>query len=224
MTRQGFGSLVLAFGLLAGSATGCVMKEEYEAQKARSLNFQRLLAQEEKRTGELDSELKQTKRQAIEFEAKNREMNAQVKAMQEQVAKFQQDAETFREMAMREKERETARIIRPSSKVKPDQAVAEFESELASKYGSQRGRLDTGMDSMSDMKLEGKKNSMPGLEGKKDSRSGLLDGPSTYHTVKRGETLYRIAKMYGMDVKALRELNQLKGNKVEIGQKLIVAQ
>jgi|CXWL01.1.fsa_nt_gi LysM repeat protein len=214
MTRQGFGSLVLAFGLLAGSATGCVMKEEYEAQKARSLNFQRLLAQEEKRTGELDSELKQTKRQAIEFEAKNREMNAQVKAMQEQVAKFQQDAETFREMAMREKERETARIIRPSSKVKPDPAVADLENSLTSKFGSQHGRLDTGMDSMSDMKLE----------GKKDSMKGMPDGPSTYHTVKRGETLYRIAKMYGMDVKALRELNQLKGNKVEVGQKLIVAQ
>ena len=36
------------------------MAEKYDAEKARSLNFQRLLAQEEKRTGELDSEVKRT--------------------------------------------------------------------------------------------------------------------------------------------------------------------
>ena len=41
---------------------GCVMTEKYEAEKARGLNFQRLLAQEEKRTGELDNELKRVKR------------------------------------------------------------------------------------------------------------------------------------------------------------------
>ena len=51
----------LAFWLVCGIglvSTGCVMKEQYEAEKTRALNFQRLLAQEEKRTGELDAEAK----------------------------------------------------------------------------------------------------------------------------------------------------------------------
>ena len=49
---------IICGGLLL---SGCVMAEKYDAEKARSLNFQRLLAQEEKRTGELDSEAKRSK-------------------------------------------------------------------------------------------------------------------------------------------------------------------
>src|SRR5215510_12236925 len=52
--------------------SGCVLSEKYEAEKARSLNFQRLLAQEEKRTSELDSEVKRTKRELSEYEARNK--------------------------------------------------------------------------------------------------------------------------------------------------------
>lgn len=60
--------------------SGCVLSEKYEAEKARSLNFQRLLAQEEKRTGELDNEVKRTKRELAEYETRNRELTAQVQA------------------------------------------------------------------------------------------------------------------------------------------------
>ena len=55
-----------ALGLVGAMLTGCVMAEKYEQEKARSLNFQRLLAQEEKRTGELDAELKKVRRQLAE--------------------------------------------------------------------------------------------------------------------------------------------------------------
>ena len=61
--------------------SGCVMSEKYEAEKARSLNFQRLLAQEEKRSAELDSEVKRGKRELSEYEARNRELGAQVEAV-----------------------------------------------------------------------------------------------------------------------------------------------
>ena len=67
-----------AAGCIGMLMTGCVMAEKYEAEKARSLNFQRLLAQEEKRTGDLDAELKQVKAQAGELEGRNREMTAQI--------------------------------------------------------------------------------------------------------------------------------------------------
>lgn len=84
---------------------GCVMTEKYEAEKARSLNFQRLLAQEEKRTGELDSEVKRAKREASELEARNREMTAQLQAVREQMARIQEETDALREAAaLRERE------------------------------------------------------------------------------------------------------------------------
>jgi N-acetylmuramoyl-L-alanine amidase len=43
-----------------------------------------------------------------------------------------------------------------------------------------------------------------------------------YHIVKRGETLDKIAKKYGISVKELKELNNLKSNKVYARQKLII--
>ena len=76
-----------AAGCIGMLMTGCVMAEKYEAEKARSLNFQRLLAQEEKRTGDLDAELKQVKAQAGELEGRNREMTAQIQAGREEPAR-----------------------------------------------------------------------------------------------------------------------------------------
>jgi septal ring factor EnvC (AmiA/AmiB activator) len=68
-----------------------VLSEKYEAEKARSLNFQRLLAQEEKRTGELDNEVKRTKRELAEYETRNRELTAQVQAVREQMSRVQEE-------------------------------------------------------------------------------------------------------------------------------------
>ena len=46
----------------------------------------------------------------------------------------------------------------------------------------------------------------------------------SYHEVKKGETLYRIAKQYGITVDELRRLNKLPPNQpIEIGQKLLVS-
>ena len=73
--------------------SGCVLSEKYEAEKARSLNFQRLLAQEEKRTGELDNEVKRTKRELAEYETRNRELTAQVQAVREQMSRVQEESE-----------------------------------------------------------------------------------------------------------------------------------
>jgi anti-anti-sigma factor len=45
-----------------------------------------------------------------------------------------------------------------------------------------------------------------------------------YHTVVRGETLFRISKKYGLSIEELRRLNHLKTNQpITVGQKLIVA-
>ena len=92
--------IVICGGLLL---SGCVMGEKYDAEKARSLNFQRLLAQEEKRTGELDSEVKRSKNELMEYEARNRELTAQLQATQEQMARVQEEAEAMKESALLER-------------------------------------------------------------------------------------------------------------------------
>jgi LysM repeat protein len=47
---------------------------------------------------------------------------------------------------------------------------------------------------------------------------GAADAP--LYTVKRGETLTRIAKAHGTTVRALREANQMKSDRLNVGQKL----
>src|SRR5207342_2029444 len=101
MPRFSYRILTVIFGALLLS--GCVMAEKYEAEKARSLNFQRLLAQEEKRTGELDNEAKRSKKELMEYEARNRELTAQVQAVREQLARVQEEAEAMKESALLER-------------------------------------------------------------------------------------------------------------------------
>jgi len=42
------------------------------------------------------------------------------------------------------------------------------------------------------------------------------------HTVKKGETLYRIAKNNNLSVSKLKTLNGLKSNTIKVGQKLLL--
>ena len=81
--------LVLAFGV--GVLGGCVSSEKYEAEKARSLNFQRLLAQEEKRTGELNVKYQEAQRKSSELESQNRDLNTEMTALQEQLDRAQSE-------------------------------------------------------------------------------------------------------------------------------------
>ncbi len=45
-----------------------------------------------------------------------------------------------------------------------------------------------------------------------------------YHSVKQGETLYRIALTYGISVETIKRLNQLEDNNIQVGQQLIVSE
>jgi membrane-bound lytic murein transglycosylase D len=40
------------------------------------------------------------------------------------------------------------------------------------------------------------------------------------HVVKRGETLFSISQRYGLDLEVLRRLNRIKGNAIQVGQRL----
>jgi len=44
----------------------------------------------------------------------------------------------------------------------------------------------------------------------------------SYHTVSKGETLWRISKIYNVPVQVLQEVNRLSGNVIQIGDKLLI--
>lgn len=172
--------------------TGCVMAEKYEAEKARSLNFQRLLAQEEKRTAELDSEVKRTKREAAELEAKNRELAAQVQALREQMARLQEEADAMKEAALLERKanEEMRRMAKPSGKPKTVE-VPGMDLEMAEPVV-------------------------------KPDAAQLSKTTPIYHQVKPGETLFRLSRKYGVSVDKVKEWNKLPDDIIEVGQRLIV--
>ena len=126
-------AVVVPIGLLVLSGLnlgGCVMSEKYEAEKARSLNFQRLLAQEEKRSAELDSEVKRSKRELSEYEARNRELGAQVEAVRQQAAQIQEEAQAMKEASLLEKRahEDMKRLTTIPSKTKKAAAAAKKDT------------------------------------------------------------------------------------------------
>jgi LysM repeat protein len=47
-------------------------------------------------------------------------------------------------------------------------------------------------------------------------------GTPLIHEVKPGETLFRLSRQYRVDVKQIKNWNNLRDNMIEVGQKLIV--
>lgn len=191
---------LLAVCLSGFVLAGCVMTEKYEAEKARSLNFQRLLAQEEKRTGELDSELKRVTREAAEHEGRSRELEAQLKAVREQLAGIQEETDALREAAaLMEKSRDDGRRSR-SSALRPRRVE---KVPVAPEAGQ----------------------SAPPLEAQKDEAlmggKGEIGSP-LYHEVQPGETLFRLSRQHRVDVQQIKKWNSLSDDLIEVGQKLIV--
>lgn len=194
VTRCGSTIVVVLGGLLL---SGCVMSEKYEAEKARSLNFQRLLAQEEKRTAELDSEVKRTKREFAEIEARNRELSAQVQAVREQMGRVQEEADAMKEAVLLErKAREQMKGgLPPPPKAKKPEPMPEM-------------LLDS-----------------PPAEAPAAAAAPMPEkSAAMIHTVKPGETLFRISRKYGVEVDKIKKWNKLPDDIIEVGQKLIVGQ
>jgi TolA-binding protein len=193
--------------------TGCVMTEKYEAEKARALNFQRLLAQEEKRTGELDSELKRVKRESVDLEARNRELSAQVQAVREQLQRIQEEATAMRDAALL---REQEALSRP-----PRKAAAKSKRP---DRGREQGLLGGAPDLGSQQGAQESMEPLPPASAPEAGAMGAATGEPRYHQVKPGETLYRLSRQYGVDVPTLKNWNNLTSNQIEVGQRLIVGQ
>jgi len=193
--------MLIACGPLVG---GCVVLEEkYNAEKARSLNFQRLLAQEEKRATELDSEVKRTKVELAEFEARNRELSLQVQSAREQMGRLQEEAEAIKEATVLERK-----------------ALDDMRKRNLATPPSRTQKADSA-DVSPDLKVEVPK----GAEAKEPVLQDTKPSPkhrTITHVVKPGDTLYRIARGYGIEVDKLKKLNKLSDDVIEVGQKLVV--
>ena len=182
--------------------SGCVMAEKYDAEKARSLNFQRLLAQEEKRTGELDSEVKRSKNELMEYEAKNRELTAQMQTVREQMTRAQEEAEAMKESALLERraKADMKRVLKPMRKGLPTDSASDAVDLNASALGV-----------------------APAVPGSAESPLRSMQS-SNAHVVKPGETLFRISRRYSITVDNIKKWNRLPDDIIEVGQKLIVGQ
>jgi LysM repeat protein len=49
-------------------------------------------------------------------------------------------------------------------------------------------------------------------------------GGVDFHTVARGDTLYRLSKQYGVTVDDLKVWNNLADNTIHVGQQIVVSQ
>lgn len=57
---------------------------------------------------------------------------------------------------------------------------------------------------------------------KKPNRHNISAGSVRYHTIKRGETLYSIARKYRMSVSELKQLNNMRNDNIRAGKRLKV--
>jgi LysM repeat protein len=199
---------ILLLGILLCSgflASGCVVLEEkYNAEKARSLNFQRLLAQEEKRTAELDSEVRHSKAELAEFESRNRELAAQVQMAREQMGRLQEETEAIREATVLER-----KALEDMQRKGQSSSAKQKKSDLPkAPSGGRSGGFLSDRD--------------PAAASESVAASKVKITEGMMHVVKPGETLYSIGRRYGVEVERLKKLNKLPDDIVEIGQKLQV--
>ena len=193
-------SMVVCAGLL----TGCVSTEKYEAEKARALNFQRLLAQEEKRTGELNVKYQDTQRQLGSLESQSRDVNAELEALRDQLNRSHDELARVRDGGMAKSD--DLKLSEPS--------ISEFGLDDLDFKDSDLAQLESDLDlGSNDVPLE----SMAGT-----SSMAMSDGSS--HTVTKGETLYGLSKQYGVTVDDLKVWNNLVDNTIHVGQEIVVSQ
>ena len=192
---------MLVFGGLLG---GCVSTEKFEAEKARALNFQRLLAQEEKRTGELNVKYQDAQRQVGSLESQGRDLDAELEALRDQLGRSHDELSRVRGGDM--PKMDDLKMSEPS--------ISEFGLDDLDFKDSDLAKLESELDLDS---IE-----VP-LESMAESTSMAM-GINGSHTVEKGETLYRLSRQYGVSVEDLKAWNNMTDNTIHVGQQVVVSQ
>ncbi len=192
---------MLVFGGLLG---GCVSTEKFEAEKARALNFQRLLAQEEKRTGELNVKYQDAQRQVGSLESQGRDLDAELEALRDQLNRSHDELSRVRGGDM--PKMDDLKMSEPS--------ISEFGLDDLDFKDSDLAKLESELDLDS--------SEVP-LESVVESASMAM-GSNGSHTVAKGETLYRLSQQYGVSVEDLKAWNNMTDNTIHVGQQVVVSQ
>ena len=186
--------------LFGGLISGCVSSEKYEAEKARALNFQRLLAQEEKRTGEVNVKYQEAQNELSTLQSQNRDLTSELDAMRDQFTSTQEEITRLRDSKMSAGKSEDLTLSEPS--------ISEFGLEdiefKDSDFTDIGGDLDVDL-------------------GGDLAAPTMAAGSGASHTVSKGETLFSISRQYAVTVGDLKDWNNLSGNIIKPGQKLTVS-
>jgi LysM repeat protein len=136
----------------------------------------------------------------MEYEARSRELTAQLQTAREQMARIQEEAEAMKESALLERKAKAdmKRKLTPMHKALPTESTS----------------------SAVDLRASAPVSAVPEPT---DSLLGGMGSPAV-HVVRPGETLYRISRRYGVPVDKVRKWNKLPDDIIEVGQKLIVGQ
>jgi LysM repeat protein len=194
-TPQWSDAVVLMVLVTMLALTGCVTKESYTQQVNRTTNLQRLLAEEEKRSSDLVNEGARLKSQVNDLEAQNKVISDQLKEARAQVVRSLEEVGRLQEEGQ-------SRHASGKSK-RPGVAPAPTEPP----------------DRLGELQFE-----TPRTTKKAKASLGMTDEKTAggYHEVKRGDTLYNIAKRYNTNVKTLKELNGLTSDEIQLGERLKV--
>ena len=199
MSRKGVVWSVVAIGAVVLIA-GCVTRETYEAQVKRATNLQRLLADEEKKRNadvrNFRRQVRDLETQNVELEDRNRELVAQVEALQIEEARMRE------EMSFLQLQPTSVPAIEERTiEIDPMPQLESFDiPEIPEDFIALGDDFDEGFD-----------------EGFGDVAEQPL-----YHEVRRGDTLWSIAKRYQTTVSALMELNGLTSDLIHVGRNLHV--
>jgi polysaccharide biosynthesis transport protein len=197
--------------------------EEYNPQYISQANYQRLMATTPKRIKDL---VVQNNKSGIE-----REKEEQIKNLEKEIRSLEKEISKKKNRAAQEKirdgipptkadhdysgvQKEAMPVVNDEENGFSYHIVQQGESLelLASRYGVSRGQIMS-MNNLSDNNLT------PGqsLVIKKNTAS---DGK--FHIIKPGETLYSIAKRYGVNISKLRELNGIDNRSLTPGQRILI--
>ncbi len=104
-------------------------------------------------------------------------------------------------------------------------------SSIAKKYGTTVKKLQQWNGLKGSMVRQGRRlivgmasKPVATTKTKKNNSSAQTEGNTSYHTVRKGETLWTISQKYSTTTDKLKSANKLKGNTLKVGQKLKIPQ
>ncbi len=199
--------------------------EHYNRQYISKENYEKLMRETPKMIKDL---VVKNGKSGVEREKEEqiRQLEKEIKSLEKEISKKKNKAiRELNQYKKKEKQNQSVDYGVTKNSVSTDNgnALPEFHTVLpgesitaiAARYGISRGELINmnGLDPNEPLS--------PGqnLIIKKPAVSTTMQ----YHTVKPGETLYSIAKRYGVNISKLRELNNLYNRNISPGQRLIIS-